>query len=388
MAFYKNARHETDFDGSVQASIQAILISPDFLFRVEKDPRDVVPGVAYNVGDHDLASRLSFFLWSSIPDDELLRLADQGKLHESAVLRAQVRRMLGDPRSQALISNSAGQWLQLRNLATLKPDPETFPQFDESLRYSLRQQTELFFESVLREDRSVLDLLQADYTFLNQRLAEHYGIPNIYGSHLRKVTLTDPNRAGLLGQGSILAVTSYPNRTSVVQRGKWILENLLGAPPPPPPMDVPELKPHSSDGKLLTMRQQLEQHRASPKCSGCHARMDPIGFALENYDAIGRWRDKDGDSLIDASGKLPDGAEFVGPAGLTKLLLTDYRDDFVRTVTQKLLTYALGRGLEHYDQPAVRSIARQAARENYSMSALVTALVESTPFRMRRTPGT
>ena len=388
MAFYKNARHETDFDGSVQAAIQAILISPDFLFRVEKDPRDVAPGVAYQVGDHDLASRLSFFLWSSIPDDELLRLADQNKLHEPAVLRAQVRRMLADPRSLALISNFAGQWLQLRNLATLKPDPETFPQFDESLRYSLRQQTELFFESVLREDRSVLDLLQADYTFLNQRLAEHYGIPNIYGSHLRKVTLTDPNRAGLLGQGSILAVTSYPNRTSVVQRGKWILENLLGTPAPPPPMDVPELKPHSSDGKLLTMRQQLEQHRASPKCSGCHARMDPIGFALENYDAIGRWRDKDGDSPIDASGKLPDGAEFVGPAGLTKLLLTDYRDDFVRTVTQKLLTYALGRGLEHYDQPAVRSIARQAARENYSMSALVTALVESTPFRMRRTPGT
>jgi hypothetical protein len=388
MAFYKNARHETDFDGSVQAAIQAILISPDFLFRVEKDPRDVAPGVAYQVGDHDLASRLSFFLWSSIPDDELLRLADQNKLHEPAVLRAQVRRMLADPRSQTLISNFAGQWLQLRNLATLKPDPETFPQFDESLRYSLRQQTELFFESVLREDRSVLDLLRADYTFLNQRLAEHYGIPNIYGSHLRKVTLTDPNRAGLLGQGSILAVTSYPNRTSVVQRGKWILENLLGTPPPPPPMDVPELKPHSSDGKLLTMRQQLEQHRASPKCSGCHARMDPIGFALENYDAIGRWRDKDGDSLIDASGKLPDGAEFVGPAGLTKLLLTDYRDDFVRTVTQKLLTYALGRGLEHYDQPAVRSIARQAAHENYSMSALVTALAESTPFRMRRTPGT
>ena len=388
MAFYKNARQDSDFDGAIQTAIQAILISPDFLFRVEKDPRDVSRGAAYKVGDHDLASRLSFFLWSSIPDDELLRLADQSKLSEPAVLRAQVRRMLGDPRSQALISNFAGQWLQLRNLATLKPDPETFPQFDESLRYSLRQQTELFFESVLREDRSVLDLLQADYTFLNQRLAEHYGVPNIYGSHLRRVTLTDPNRAGLLGQGSILAVTSYPNRTSVVQRGKWILENLLGTPPPPPPMDVPELKPKSADGRLLTMRQQLEEHRANPKCSGCHSRMDPIGFALENYDAIGRWRDKDGDSAIDASGKLPDGSEFVGPAGLTKLLLTDYRDDFVRTVTEKLLTYALGRGLEHYDQPAVRAIARQAARENYSMSALVTALVESTPFRMRRTPGT
>lgn len=387
MAFYKEGRRESDFDAGVQGAIQAILISPDFLFRVEKDQRGVAAGAAYPVSDHDLASRLSFFLWSSIPDDELLSLADQNKLRDPQVLRKQVRRMLSDTRSQALISNFAGQWLQLRNLTTAKPDPETFPQFDESLRRSLQQQTELFFESVLREDRSVLDLLEANYTFLNQRLAEHYGVPNIYGSQFRRVALTDPNRMGLLGQGSILTVTSYPNRTSVVQRGKWILENLLGSPPPPPPMDVPELKPRGSDGKPLTMREQLEQHRANPNCSGCHSRMDPIGFALENYDAIGRWRAKDEGSPIDVSGKLPDGKMFDGPAGLTKLLATEYRDDFVHTVTEKLLTYALGRGLEHYDQPAVRSITRQAARENFQLSALVTALVESTPFRMRRTPG-
>jgi hypothetical protein len=387
LAFYQSGRSEADFDAGVQAAIQAILISPDFLLRVEKDERDAAPGVAFNVGDDDLASRLSFFLWSSIPDDELLTLAVEGKLQEPAILRQQVRRMLADRRSQALIGNFAAQWLYQRNLATLKPDPETFPQFDESLRRSFQQQTELFFESILREDRSVLDLLQADYTFMNERLADHYGMPKIYGSHFRRVAVTDPNRMGLLGQGSILAVTSYPNRTSVVQRGKWILENLLGSPPPPPPPDIPELKPHSSDGKPLTMRQQLEQHRADPKCSGCHSRMDPIGFALENYDAIGRWRTKDEAAAIDASGKLPDGTAFEGPEGLNKLLLSRYRDDFIYTVTEKLLTYALGRGLEYYDQPAVRSITKQAARENYSISALVTALVESTPFRMRRTPG-
>jgi hypothetical protein len=392
VAFYRSGRRESDFDAGVQTAIQAILISPDFLFRAEQDApntdqRRAAPGAVYQVSDYDLASRLSFFLWSSIPDDDLLALADQGKLHDPAVLRQQTRRMLNDTRAQALIGNFAGQWLYLRNLAAIKPDPETFPEFDESLRRSLQQQTELFFESILREDRSVLDLLSANYTFLNQRLAEHYGVPNIYGSQFRRVTLADPNRMGLLGQGSILAVTSYPNRTSVVQRGKWILENLLGAPPPPPPSDVPELKPHGSDGKPLTMRQQMEQHRANAICAACHARMDPIGFALENYDAIGRWRTKDAGSPIDASGKFPDGTAFKGPAGLNSLLLSGYGDDFVRTVTQKLLTYALGRGLEYYDQPAVRSIARQAARENYTVSALITELVQSTPFQMRRTPG-
>ena len=387
MGFYRSGRREADFDAGVQAAIQAILISPDFLFRAEQDQRGAGPGAAHEVSDHDLASRLSFFLWSSIPDDELLTLAEQGKLRDPAVLRQQTRRMLNDTRSQALIGNFAGQWLYMRNLATLKPDPETFPEFDESLRRSLQQQTELFFESILREDRSVLDLLSANYTFLNQRLAEHYGVPNIFGPQFRRVAVSDPNRTGLLGQGSILAVTSYPNRTSVVQRGKWILENLLGAPPPPPPADVPELKAHASDGRSLTMREQMEQHRTNAICAACHARMDPIGFALENYDAIGRWRTMDAGSPINASGKLPDGTTFDGPAGLNQLLLTAYRDDFVLTVAQKLLTYALGRGLEYYDQPAVRSIARQAASENNTLSALTVAIVESTPFRMRRTLG-
>jgi hypothetical protein len=362
-------------------------MSPDFLFRVEPDPRGAAPGTVYRIGDHALASRLSFFLWSSIPDDELLGLADQGRLKDPAVLRQQVRRMLEDTRSQALVSNFAGQWLHLRNLASVKPDPETFPDFDESLRRSLLQETEMFVEDILREDRSVLDLLEADYTFLNQRLAEHYGVPKIYGSHFRKVEVTDPNRRGLLGQGSILTVTSYPNRTSVVQRGKWILENLLGAPPPPPPPDVTELKPHAQDGRRLTMREQLEQHRTDPTCASCHARMDPIGFALENYDGIGKWRTKDGDSAIDASGKLPNGTYFEGPAGLKKLFLTSYRDDFATNVAEKLLTYALGRGLEYYDKPAVRSVTRQAASSNYRISAMITAIVESTPFQMRRTPG-
>jgi hypothetical protein len=284
-------------------------------------------------------------------------------------LEQQTRRMLEDPRSEALVKNFAGQWLYLRNIAEKKVDNTAFPTFDESLRQSMQQETELFFQYILRADRSILDLLDADYTFLNQRLAEHYGIPNVYGSQFRKVTLSDPQRSGgLLGQASILTLTSYPNRTSVVQRGKWVLENLLGTPPP------------------LSMRQAMEQHRANAVCASCHARMDPIGFALENYDGVGQWRSRDAGALIDASGKLPDGTQFSGLAGLSKLLATKYRDDFVRTATQKLLTYALGRGLDYYDNPAVRSISREAARDNYRMSALVVAIVKSTPFQMRRSP--
>jgi Protein of unknown function (DUF1592)/Protein of unknown function (DUF1588)/Protein of unknown function (DUF1587)/Protein of unknown function (DUF1585)/Protein of unknown function (DUF1595)/Planctomycete cytochrome C len=386
LRFYRKGREGGDFDSGIQTALEVMLVSPDFLFRSESDPRDGAPGKAYRVDDYALASRLSFFLWSSIPDDELLTLAGEGKLRDPEVRLQQVRRMLRDRKSQALVTNFAGQWLQTRNLATLKPDPQLFPEFDESLRRSFQQQTELFFETVLREDRSVLDLLNADYTFLNQRLAEHYKVPNIYGSQLRRMPVTDPNRTGLLGQGSILAVTSYPNRTSPVQRGKWILENLLGSPPPPPPAAVPELKEHGSDGKLLTMRKQMEQHRDNPACSGCHSRMDPIGFALENYDAIGRWREKEAGSRIDATGVLPDGSRFEGPAGLSRLLATTYRDDFVRTVTEKLMTYALGRGLEPFDKPAVRSVMKRAAADNYRMSALIAAIEESVPFQMRRTP--
>ncbi len=385
MAFYKTGRAEGDFDRGIEKALRAMLVSPSFLFRVERDPAQAAPGSAHRIGDFELASRLSFFLWSSIPDDQLLDLAGKGRLHEEAVLQQQVRRMLDDARADALVSNFAGQWLYLRNLEVSKPDPDAFPEFDDSLREAFRKETELFFASVLREDRSVLDLLDANYTFLNQRLAEHYGIANVYGSQFRKVALTDPNRGGILGQGSVLTVTSYPNRTSVVQRGKWILETLLGTPPPPPPPDIPELKPHGKDGRELTLREQMEEHRANSVCASCHARMDPLGFALENYDGVGKWRAKDAGSPIDPSGKLPDGAVFEGPAGLKKILLSRRKDDFVNTAAEKLLIYALGRGLEYYDMPSVRAIARDAARDNYRMSALIAAVVKSTPFQMRRT---
>jgi hypothetical protein len=386
LAFYQSGRTERDFNFGIEKALRAMLVSPDFLFRIEEDPRGSVPGRAYRIGDFELASRLSFFLWSSVPDDQLLDLAEKGKLKDPAVLEQQVHRLLDDPRADALVSNFAGQWLYIRNLSQQKPDPDAFPEFDESLRQAFRQETELFFRNILREDRSVTELLDANYTYLNQRLAEHYGIPNIYGSQFRKVTLTDPNRGGLVGQGSILTVTSYPNRTSVVQRGKWILDNLLGSPPPPPPADIPELVAHAKDGRPFTMRQQMEQHRANAICASCHARMDPIGFALENFDGVGKWRDQDSGNAIDASGKLPGGVQFQGPAGLKKLLLENYRDQFEHTATEKLLTYALGRGLEYYDEPAARSIMRQAARDNYRMSSVIIAIVKSTPFQMRRTP--
>jgi len=383
--FYERARHNAesaDFESGIQAAIEAMLVSPEFLFRIESDPAHAQGG-AYRVSDLELASRLAFFLWSTVPDRELLDLAERGALQDPKVLERQVRRMLDDPRADALVSNFVGQWLQLRNVDTVRPDPVIFP-FDEALRRSFFTETSLFVSSIFREDRSLLDLLSADYTFVNQRLAEHYGIPRVYGSQFRRVTVTDPNRRGLLGQGSMLMVTSYPNRTSVVQRGKWVLETLLGNPPPPPPPDVPELKaaPH---GKLLSMREQMQVHRTNAVCAACHARMDPIGFALENYDAVGRWRGEDAGAPIDASGTLPDGTTFDGPAGLSRLLLTRYRDEFVRTATEKLLTYALGRGIEYYDYPAVRAIAGDAARDNYRISSWVLAVVKSVPFQMRRT---
>ena len=383
--FYEKARATGDFENGIQAAIEAMLVSPEFLFRIEQDPRGALPGAPHRITDVELASRLSFFLWSTMPDDELLDLAERGGLSEPSALERQVRRMLDDPRADALVSNFAGQWLQLRTIATLRPDPVILP-FDEALRQAFLTETTLFVSSIFREDRSLLDLLDGDYTFLNQRLAEHYGIPRVYGSQFRRVTLTDPNRRGLLGQGSVLTVTSYPNRTSVVQRGKWILENLLGTPPPPPPPDVPELKaaPH---GKPLSLWEQMQEHRSNPTCAACHARMDPIGFALENYDAVGQWRTKDAGAPIDASGRLPDGTEFTGPDGLRQLLMTKYRDDFVRTATEKLLTYALGRGIEYYDGPTIRSIDRDAARDNYRMSSLILAVVKSAPFQMRRAPA-
>jgi len=386
MAFYHAGRREGDFDHGIERALRAILVSPGFLFRIERDPAGLAPGTVYRLSDLELASRLSFFLWSSIPDDELLTLAERRRLHNSVTMHRQVERMLADPRSQALVSNFAGQWLDLRNLALSRPDPDVFPEFDEALRQSFLEETNLFFASVLREDRSLLDLLDSNYSFLNQRLAEHYGIPNIYGSQFRRVTLTDPNRGGLLGQGSILTVTSYPNRTSVVQRGKWILENLLGTPPPPPPPGVPQLQSQNHDGTLITVREQMERHRTDPVCASCHTRMDPLGFALENYDGVGKWRVEDVGAVIDASAKLPDGTEFTGPAGLKRALLSGHRNEYLQTVTGKLLMYALGRGLEYYDKPSVRAIVREAARDNYRLSSLITAIVTSTPFQMRRTP--
>ncbi|MFN0119895.1 MAG: DUF1592 domain-containing protein, partial [Blastocatellia bacterium] len=392
LSFYEAGRKTGNFDAGVRGAIEALLVSPDFLLRVETDPaaaeRTSAGGTVYRLSDIELASRLSFFLWSSIPDDALLTLAEQGRLRTPAVLQRQIERMLDDPRAQALTSNFAGQWLQLRNLETMTPDPEIFPGFDDNLRQAFRRETEMFFESVLRENRSVLDLLDADYTFLNQRLAEHYGIRGVYGPQFRRVALAAEqraNRGGLLGQGSVLTVTSYPNRTSVVQRGRWILENLLGAPPPPPPPDIPDLKPKNQDGRLLTMREQLDMHRANAICASCHARMDPIGFALENFDAIGKWRTKDAGVLIDASGKLPGGAAFSGPAELKKVLLGGHRDEFAAAVTEKLLTYALGRGLESYDAPTVREILRETTKDNHRLPALINAIVNSNPFQMRRT---
>ena len=387
LAFYQQKRQQSDFDSGIQSALEAMLVSPDFLFRVERDPKTAVPGAVYRLNDFELASRLSFFLWSSIPDDELLNLAEQGRLKIPSVLQQQIRRLLDDPRSEAFVENFGGQWLHLRNLETSKPDPDAYPTFDDMLRQDFAKETELFFGSIVRENRGALELLDADYTFLNQRLAEHYGIRGVYGSQFRRVALNAEqraNRGGLLGQGSILTVTSYPNRTSVVQRGKWILENLLGAPPPPPPPDIPDLKPKSHDGRLLSMREQLDLHRANAICASCHARMDPIGFALENYDGIGKWRTKDAGSTIDASGKLPNGKTFNGPAELKKILLSDHKDEFITTVTEKLLTYALGRGVEASDAPAIREILRDAAKENYRLPAMIAAIINSKPFQMRK----
>jgi len=385
MKLYASGRGDGgSFETGIETGLRAILVSPDFLFRVERDPADAAPGAVHRVSDLDLASRLSFFLWSSIPDEELLKLAEQGKLHDQAVLRQQVSRMLCDAKSQALVANFAGQWLRLRNISEWKPDPEKFPQFDDALRNAMRRESELFFDYIIHEDRSVLDLLDADYTFVNERLARHYGIDGVRGNYFRRVQVAGPERGGILTQAGILMVTAYPTRTSPVLRGKWILESLLGAPPPPPPPDVPQLE-ESTAGSPKNLREQLEKHRANIACATCHVRMDPLGFALENYDPVGKFRTKDGDVEIDASGSLPNGTNVTGPAGLKKVLL-EHKDQFVECLADKLLTYALGRGLEYYDAPAVRQIRRDAARNDYRLSSLVLAIVNSEPFQMRRTP--
>jgi hypothetical protein len=371
------------FDEGIQLALKRLLVSPEFLFRIERDPDGVAPGTAYRVSDVELASRLSFFLWSSIPDDELLAAAERGDLRDAKKLEAQVKRLLADARADAFVANFAGQWLYLRNLDAVVPVQNIFPDFDDTLRASLKRETELLFSSIVRENRSARDLLRADYTFVNERVARLYGIPNVKGPEFRRVALPpDSPRRGLLGQGSILTVTSYPDRTSPVVRGKWILENLLGVPPPPPLPNVPKLVSTDGAGTSLPMRDRLAAHRSSPVCSSCHSLMDPLGFALENFDATGRWRTIDEVGVpIDAAGRMPDGTAFVGADGLREALLSS--DRFVANLTEKLMTYAIGRGVEYYDQPAIRAIVRGAAAHDYELAALLTGVVQSAPFQMR-----
>jgi hypothetical protein len=385
MAVYRDARKEGAFDAGIEAALSAILVSREFLFRVERDPPGVAPKTAYRISDLELASRLSFFLWSSIPDDELLTAAERGELGKPEVLAAQTRRMLADARSQSLVRNFAGQWLHLRNLDSITPDGRIFPDFDDNLRQALRRETELLFEEVVREDHSVLELLKSDHTYLNERLAKHYGISSVYGPHFRRVELgPDTHRGGLLRQGSVLTVTSYATRTSPVIRGKWILETLIGTPPPPPLPNVPALRDNTVS-ESLPVRERLALHRANAACASCHNFMDPAGFALENYDALGRWRTSEEGKPVDATGGLPDGSKFAGVSGLEEGLLKR-PEVFVGTLTEKLLTYALGRGVEYYDGAAVREVVRKSQAANYRFSAIIDGIVNSTPFRMRQSP--
>jgi hypothetical protein len=384
MAAYQDGHAKGGFEAGVQMGLRRILASPKFLVRAERTPADLPPGEVYRITDLELASRLSFFLWSSIPDDELLTLAAEGRLSEPAVLEQQVRRLLADPRSASLVENFAGQWLQLRNLANTVPNSEEFPDFDDNLRRAFLREAELFVASIVQEDRSVLDLLRADYSFVNERLARHYGMPGIYGSQFRRVRVAD-ERAGLLGKGAVLTVTSHADRTSPVLRGKWILEILLGTPPPPPPPDVPALE--ETDGvRPRTMREQMEVHRASPACASCHKLMDPLGLALEHFDATGAWRTRDAGEPIDASSTLADGSVVDGVTALREALLARPKL-FVGAVTEKLMTYALGRGLDYHDMPAVRQVLRDSALKDHCFSSLVLGIVRSAPFQMRTRTG-
>jgi len=382
MAFFREGRAEGGFERGIERALAAVLVSPRFLLRVEREPADLASGEPYHLDDLSLATRLAFFLWSSLPDEELLALAERGELSAPGTLEAQVERMLADPRSDALVENFADQWLHLRNLDGVQPDGRAFPGFDDNLRRAFRRETELHFAVLLREDRPLGELLQADHTWLNERLAHHYGIPGVRGSHFRRVELgPDSRRGGLLRHGSVLAVTSYANRTSPVIRGHWVLENILGTPPPPPPPDIPALEDDvvSAD---LPIRERLARHNADPACSSCHDLMDPVGFAFENYDAVGRWREHEKHVAVDARGGLPDGSEFVGLEGLESALL-ERSDLFARTFAEKLLTYALGRGVEPADTPAIRKILRNAADSGYRPSKIIEGIVRSVPFTMR-----
>jgi len=383
MSFYDEGAKDGGFEAGVQRALERILVSPDFLYRIEAEAPAVAGATSHRLSDVELASRLSFFLWSSIPDDQLLDVAVKGQLKDPLVLDRHVRRMVADPKAKALIDNFAGQWLVLRNIKDVAPDPDLFPDFDDNLRDAFLRETELFFESQLREDRAVPELLSANYTFLNERLARHYGIPGVYGDRFRRVALPDGQRGGLLSHGSLLTVTSYPNRTSPVVRGKWLLETILGTPPPPPPPNVPALQDRGEGGKLATVRERLERHRQNAACSGCHSIMDPLGFALENFDAVGRWRTEDLGAPVDATGALPSGAKFQGVSGL-KSLLMQQQEQFVANVAQQLLGYALGRQIEYYDMPTVRKLTRDAAADHYKWSSLIVGVVKSAPFQLRR----
>ncbi|HEY7185128.1 MAG TPA: DUF1592 domain-containing protein, partial [Vicinamibacterales bacterium] len=386
LQMYEEGRKQGTFDRGVQRGLERILASPLFAFRVERDPEGAVAGSAYRVPDVELASRLSFFVWSSIPDDELLDLAARKKLSDPATLEQQVRRMLADERSNAIVSNFAGQWLHLRNVRSVQPNSDEFPDFDDNLRQAFRRETELLFDSLIREDRSVLDLLRADYTFVNERLARHYGIPGIHGSRFRRVAVTDEARKGLLGHGSVLSVTSHAERTSPVLRGKWVLENLLGLPVPPPPPDVNQNLPTPDGEAPKTLREQMAIHRANPTCATCHKVMDPVGFAMENFDVVGAWRTREPGGPIDASGQLADGRQIDGVVTLRNAIL-DHPEIFVTTMTEKMMTYALGRGVEASDMPAVRRVVREAAKQDYRLSSIVMGIVKSVPFQMRSALG-
>jgi len=387
LSFYKSGRATGDFDAGIQAALPAILASPKFLYRAERSPAGLGVGSVHRISDLELASRLSFFLQSRIPDDELLQATEQSRLSDAAVLDTHVKRLLADPKSDTLVTSFAFQWLKLRGLDEIEPDAVIFPNFDEALREAFRREVQLFVQAVVREDRSVLDLLTSDVTYVNERLALHYGIPNVRGDRFRRVTLTDPNRFGLLGKGSVLLTTSYANRTAPVLRGAWILENIIGTPPAAPPPDVEAFQENKDGEKAKTVRAIMEQHRAKPSCNSCHGVMDPLGFALENFDAVGAWRATDvwAGTPIDASSRLVDGTPIGGPVDLRKAILRR-PEQFVQTMTEKLMTYALGRSVEYYDMPAVRKIVRDAAAENYRFSAIVKGIVRSQPFQMRRVP--
>jgi hypothetical protein len=377
--FYEEGRKNGGFDAGIEQGLARVLVDPRFVFRLEREPANAVDGKPYRVSDLELASRLSFFLWSSIPDDELLDVATKGTLHQPAVLEQQTRRMLADPRASSLVTNFGGQWLYLRELKNARPEGAGFT---ENLRQSMRRETEMLLESIVREDRSVIDLLNADYTFVDETLARHYGIPNVRGSRFRRVAITDEARRGLLGQGSFLLVTSVANRTSPVSRGKWVLENLMGVPPPLPPPNVPAIDESPEAAKASSLRQKMEIHRGNPTCAACHRIMDPIGFTLENFDLVGRWRTRDGNAPIDATSQLFDGTPLDGPVSLRKALLAR-SDVFARTATEKLMTYGTGRALKYYDMPIVRQVVRDAAKNDYRFSSLVLGIVKSDPFQMK-----